>query len=427
MSKNRDLKEYEEQIQACVKCGACQAHCPAYLEKRMEGAVARGKIALAAALLNNEADLEERLRQEMSMCLMCGSCVNKCPNQVPTDKIVGAIRREITDNRGMSPVAKGVSTLIGSPSLMKNAAKGGALFSSLVCKKVPKSSGLRLRFSPSSMKDRTLPNLTFKNLFELYPEFIQGNPEKETIAFFSGCSLTYVYPEIGGVMIRLLQNMGYSVFMPHTQRCCGIPALSLGNGRLVEELADDNLAAFTKREVAHIITACGSCNGGISDYATMKGEYGQVSKKVIDFSVFLQQEGFVEELERMPKWRKRIKVTYHDPCHLKTQGITLEPRAILCALPNVEFVEMENAASCCGLGGTFSVHHYATSKAIGSRKIPGLKESGATKIATACPGCMMQLQDTINHASLKVEAVHILNLMEEALAGPERSGTTAIS
>ncbi len=422
MGKNKDLKDYEELIRACVKCGACQAHCPAYLEQRKEGAVARGKIALAAALLNQEADLEERLQQDMSMCLMCGSCVNSCPNKVPTDKIVGTIRREITENKGMSPVGKGVSALIGSTGLMKSVVKSGALFSSLVCKEVPQSSGLRLRFSPNSMKDRTLPNLSSKSLFQRYPEFIQGESGKDTVGFFAGCSLTYAYPDIGAAMIRLLQRMGFSIFLPHSQRCCGIPALSLGNGRLVEKLADENLSAFRKHKISHIITACGSCNGGIGEYyATMKGEYGDLTEKVIDFSVFLGQEGFVEKLRQMPKWRKRAKITYHDPCHLKTQGIIQEPRTILQAIPNVEFVEMENASTCCGLGGTFSMYHYESSKAIGAKKIPGLLESGAEKIATACPGCMMQLQDIINHGSLKVKVVHILDLVDEAFLAQEKT------
>ena len=62
-----------------------------------------------------------------------------------------------------------------------------------------------------------------------------------------------------------------------------------------------------------------------------------------------------------------------------------------------------------------SVYHYETSKAIGARKIPGLTESGAEMIATACPGCIMQLQDVINHAGMKVRAVHILDLISEAL------------
>ncbi len=145
-SKNKSLQDFEKVIRECVKCGVCQAHCPTYQVTKKEGAVARGKIALAAALLDGETGLEERLQQDISMCLMCGSCVNKCPNKVPTNEIVGAIRRQITDNQGLSLIGKGVSTLLGSKVLMKTLSKGGAMLSPLLLKKVPETSGLRLRF-----------------------------------------------------------------------------------------------------------------------------------------------------------------------------------------------------------------------------------------------------------------------------------------
>jgi glycolate oxidase iron-sulfur subunit len=217
-------------------------------------------------------------------------------------------------------------------------------------------------------------------------------------------------------MVSILQRMGYSVYVPRSQQCCGIPALSSGDGKLVGELAEANVSAFGQRKVQHIITACASCNGGIGEYyKTMKADYDDFTGKVIDFSVFLKQEGLFEELAGMKKWPERVKVTYHDPCHLKTQGITKEPRELLRSLPNVDYIEMESAGTCCGLGGTFSVYHYESSKAIGARKVPGMKESGADMIATACPGCIIQLQDIINHAGLKMKAVHILELMAEAL------------
>jgi glycolate oxidase iron-sulfur subunit len=416
MSKNKSLQDFEKVIQECVKCGVCQAHCPTYRESKKEGAVARGKIALAAALLDGEAGLEKQLQQDVSMCLMCGSCFNKCPNKVPTHEIVGAIRRQITDNQGLSLIGKGVSTLLGSKALMKTLSKSGAMLSPLLLKKVPEKSGLRLRFPTPFMKNRTVPRIAFRNLFDRVPEFIEGRRDKPVIGFFAGCSITYAYPEIGEMMVSILQRMGYSVFIPRSQQCCGIPALSSGNGSLVEELAETNVHAFKEREVQQIITACASCNGGIGEYyQTMKADYDDFTDKVIDFSVFLKQEGLFEELAGMEKWPERVRVTYHDPCHLKIQGITKEPRELLRSLPNIDFVEMENASTCCGLGGTFSVYHYEASKAIGSRKVPGLRESGAELIATACPGCIMQLQDIINHAGLKVRAVHILELMAEAL------------
>ena len=100
---------------------------------------------------------------------------------------------------------------------------------------------------------------------------------------------------------------------------------------------------------------------------------------------------------------------------MRNHGITKEPRAILKALPQVEYIEMENAGTCCGLGGTYSVYHYDTSKKIGAKKAGFIAESGAELVATDCPGCIMQLQDSINHAEEKQRAVHILDLVAEVL------------
>ena len=416
MDKNKRLKDYEELIRECVKCGVCQAHCPAYQAERKEGSVARGKIALAAALLDQEAGLEKRLQDDISMCLMCGSCVDKCPNKVPTNEIVGAIRREITKNQGLSLIGKGVSSLLSHKSLMTALGKGGALLSPILLKKIPESSGLRLRFPSPLMKNRTVPRIPFKNLFEYVPEYTPAVREKGVVGFFAGCALTYIYPEIGRTMVDILQRQGYSVHVPRTQGCCGIPALSSGDGRLVTELAEKNVAAFENKNIEYIVTACASCNGGIGEhYKTMNGDFDGFTGKVVDFSVFLKQNGLFEELAAMEKRQNRVRVTYHDPCHLKTQGIVAEPRELLKNLPNVEFVEMEKASACCGLGGTFSVYHYDTSKQIGAAKLEGIRESKADLVATGCPGCIMQLQDTINHGNLKVKAVHILSLLAQAL------------
>ena len=99
----------------------------------------------------------------------------------------------------------------------------------------------------------------------------------------------------------------------------------------------------------------------------------------------------------------------------RTQGITKEPRQILQALPQVDYVEMPEAGTCCGLGGTYSVYHYDTSKKIGAKKASNIEASGAEIVATDCPGCIMQLQDSINHAGGTQHSMHILELLAEAL------------
>jgi len=416
MSQHKNLEDFEEVIRQCVKCGACQAHCPTYLVTKKEGAVARGKIALAAALLDGDTKLARAFESDIDMCLMCGSCTHKCPINVPTQEIVGAVRRRITDEKGLSFMGKSISTILGSKKIMNTLARTSSMLSPLVLKEIPQSSGLRLRIPTTFTENRTLPKPARNNLFERIPEYIEGKVEQPAIGFFAGCSITYLYPEIGEQMVSILKNLGYSIYTPFVQQCCGLPALTSGNGELVSKLATNNIKAFSDRKVDTIVTACASCNGTVGEYyASMKTDQAHFSEKIVDFNVLLQRIGLFEQLAEMEKQKNRIKVTYHDPCHLKLQNIIREPRQLLQSLPHVDFIEMEGAARCCGLGGTFSVFHYDTSRAIGTQKMEGLRDSGAQLIATACPGCIMQLQDSINHAGLDVRAVHLLELMDEAL------------
>ncbi len=162
MVQLKALADFADQIDQCVRCGACQAHCPVYRETLGEGSVARGKIALAAAVLAGDIALEPRLTEELSLCLLCGSCVAKCPNRVETDGIVAALRRRVTDEQGLSTVGRGVAALTGSKPLLR-ARSGRGLLVPLVFKHIPTTSGLRLRFAPAVLRGAHLPPIPARN------------------------------------------------------------------------------------------------------------------------------------------------------------------------------------------------------------------------------------------------------------------------
>jgi glycolate dehydrogenase iron-sulfur subunit len=417
MPKLKELEDYREEIEQCVKCGACRAHCPVFGAEKHEGRVARGKVALAGALLEGKIDLEEKVLYDLSQCLLCGSCNAQCPNKVPTEEIVAAARRRIAREKGLSSFGRGMTTVLRKQKLLNLLAKSGGRFSKLLFKKLPENSGLRLRFPlPYLAPDRTLPEFTALPFRERVPELIEGEPGQPTVAFFTGCGINYMYPAVGEALLRALKFLGVTVVIPKDQGCCGLPAVSAGAGETVEELAAQNLRALTARPVDYIVTACASCHAGLGKiYADLGEEYRALGVKVEDIFVFLARHGLPEKLAALPAPEHKIRVTYHDPCHLRTQGITREPRQILAALPQVEFVEMEGAGTCCGLGGTYSVYHYETSKQIGAKKAAAIAACGAKLVATDCPGCIMQLQDSINHAGGRQRAVHILELLNEVL------------
>jgi len=421
MAKMKKLEDFREEIDHCVKCGACRAHCPVFGAEKHEGRVARGKVALAGALLDGEVTLEAKVMEDLSQCLLCGSCFAQCPNKVPTEEIVAAARRRIVEERGLSTFGKGVAAILGRPRLMNTLAKTGGALSSLLFKKLPADSGLRLRFpAPWLEAGRTLPPIAARPFRDRVPEVVPGRPGQPTVAFFTGCGINYMYPAIGDAFLQALGFLGMTVVVPRDQACCGLPAVSAGAAGTVEDLAARNLTALTRREADFVVTACASCNAGLGKiYPEMGEEFQALADKTRDIFVFLAEHGLPEKLATLPKAANPVRVTYHDPCHLRNRGITKEPRAILKALPQVEFVEMPEADTCCGLGGTYSVYHYDTAKKIGARKAANIAASGAAIVATDCPGCIMQLQDSINHAGGKQRVVHILELLASALKGSE--------
>lgn len=435
MSIHKELSAYRQELSACVRCGACQAQCPTYLATSKEGAAARGKLVLATELLAGRAELDAEAVRDLSLCLLCGACVHSCPNQVRTDAIVSVLRREISKKKGLGLLGKGVAALTGNPRLLGSLMRGAGLFSSLFFEKIPETSGLRLRFSPHTLQDRVFPPLPRQNMFARLPQKLPGRPDKPTLAFFAGCTISYLYPEIAEATVRVLQHLGYTVLVPRQQGCCGMPALSSGNGELLKQLVRANTAAFANLAVDHIITACASCGAALHQVHQAQhvqpGETGQdctsFANKVMDIHVFLEKEGCLHTLADLltttTATSQRIKVCYHDPCHLKNHGVTREPRALLRTLPMVDYVEMDGAALCCGLGGTFSASQPDLSRTIADRKIEGLAASGAELVASGCPGCILQLTDIIHRAGLPMQAVHTMTLalaaLEQALATKE--------
>ena len=113
---------------------------------------------------------------------------------------------------------------------------------------------------------------------------------------------------------------------------------------------------------------------------------------------------------------KPIKVTYHDPCHLKrTPGGKTCPRELLKRLaPKYEFVEMKFADSCCGSAGSFMITHYDVANKIGEKKYKAARESGANIVTSACPTCIMHLADGLQEDK-NIEVKHVVELAASCL------------
>jgi glycolate oxidase iron-sulfur subunit len=111
------------------------------------------------------------------------------------------------------------------------------------------------------------------------------------------------------------------------------------------------------------------------------------------------------------------RVTYQDPCHLAhAQRITQQPRALLKAIPGLELREMAESGLCCGSAGVYNVTNPRESRQLQQRKLDNALAADADVIATANPGCLLQLRAGLAERGSAVRVHHVVELLDEATA-----------
>lgn len=411
------LATASEALKRCSKCGGCQAVCPLYRETQAEPYVARGKLFLIKSYLEGKVELSPKMKELMSLCLLCKACVEYCPNKVPVDQLVLAARREIARERGISFVKKNIfQNLLQNNGNLSLAARMGYLYQHSGAQGLVRKTGLlKLISDDLAKKERLLPNVARHPFRRQVPGLITCNRPRIRAAYYTGCLTNYVYPGTGFAVVDVLQRNGVEIVIPE-QWCCGIPALASGDEASAAALARRNIETFTRAGVDAIITDCASCGSMLHDYAELIGssEARSFAGKVMDFSQFLNEAvDFQSGDQEVP-----LVATYHDPCHLRRgQGVYAAPRKLIRGVPGLEFQEMQEADRCCGAAGSFNLSYYDLSNRIGKRKAKNIQETGAGLVVTGCPSCIMQITHVLQQEQSPVQVMHLAELLSMTYAG----------
>jgi len=425
------LEAAREQIHRCMKCGNCQAVCPLFAETKHEGAVARGKIHLAADVLEGKIQPTPELAEKFGLCLTCKACESNCPCGVKVVDIVLAARAALAESIGL-PFAKQV---------VFHGLKMRRLFN-LGMKVAPALQGLALRpvdvpSGDDSFRSARLPvgldarrvlhELAPTALRDGYDEFNPSyGPPRQTVAFFTGCVNNLVYVDAGKAIVEVLRANGCHVVIPKAQHCCGAPVFVNGDRRAGADIARHNLDVFADADLRFsldaVAFACGTCVSSFAEFYPHLLDLGPgyqekaeaLARKAVDVNALLVKLGAHEK----PMATLSRKVTYHDSCHLaRSVSVTEQPRKLLRAIPGVELVEMKDAARCCGGAGSFSLSHYELSSQVTAKKAENIKRTGADTAVTGCPGCRMTIEDGLAQAGGKQRTVHPAMLLHEAYVG----------
>ncbi|MFZ5450108.1 MAG: (Fe-S)-binding protein [Thermodesulfobacteriota bacterium] len=426
------VKELDDQIVVCMRCGMCQSVCPLFAETGREADVARGKLALLDGLAQELFANPQGVQDRLTRCLLCGSCAANCPGGVKVLDIFIKARAILAGYMGLSPWKKAVfRRLLSKPDFFNQVLAWGAKFQGIFIKPVDDLLGSSCsRFLSPLLKGRHVKPLAAVPLHRQVPSLNTApGAAGQKVAFFVGCLIDKIFPQVGGAVLKILDHHGVGVYLPPDQACCGIPALSSGDTEAFNRLVRHNLELFGSQPFDHLITACATCASTIKKmWPLMAQEYSEadqeriadLSSRVMDISQFLTDRVGLEATER-EEAANRVPITYHDPCHLKKSlGVAAQPRTLILANPGYDLKEMVEADWCCGCGGSFNLQNYEISKAIGQRKRENIEKSGAAVVATGCPACMLQITDMLSQAGDQVQVKHAIEVYAESLLTGEK-------
>jgi glycolate oxidase iron-sulfur subunit len=406
----------------CIRCGLCLATCPTYREYLKETPSPRGRVALARKGLEGELEISPNLIEQMYGCFACMACDETCPVGIHPSKMALSMRHVQEQLRPVGWKQPLFKQLIARMRRMELATLPLRLYQSIGIRKLVYL--LRLnRILPGRLRDleAMLPHLPQRPLRQVLPPVASARGQvRYRVGFFLGCAQSLLFADQSAATVRVLTRNGCTVITPKDIQCCGMPALGYGRLDLVQDQAQHNIAVFERLQLDAIVTDCATCGSTLKEYGSLLKTNPQwatraqaFSSKVRDISEFLTEI----PLEK-PRGSLAMRVTYHDPCHLRRgQHIWKQPRSILSLIDGLEFVELPEADWCCGSAGSQLITHYDTSIKVLSRKMDNLAGTGAQVIASGCPGCQMQLLTGIKRSGLQVRVVHPIALLDEAYEG----------
>ena len=239
------------------------------------------------------------------------------------------------------------------------------------------------------------------------------------MAFFAGCVADVAFAKLNKATIRVLTGNGCEVVVPSGQLCCGALAEHAGVRKTARELARKNIVAFGNERFDAIVTNAAGCGSTLKEYHHLFGEnepeYAAAQafrSKVRDVTEFLAGLGLSAKLNPLA-----LRVTHQDSCHLlHGQKVRAAPRLLLKAIPGVEFVELPYSDICCGSAGIYNVTQTQASLDLLAEKMEYAKKTGAQVIATANPGCVLQMRAGVEMQGTGQEVLHVVEVLERALA-----------
>ena len=413
----------EEDLYKCVHCGFCLQACPTYVQTGLETESPRGRIALMKAVNEGRLEITPTVVSHWDLCIQCRACEVACPSGVPYGRLIEATMTEVERYRKPGLVARAIAWMLLKQVLPKQRrlailVTGLRLYQRTGLQALVRKTGLLRLLSKSVAElERSSPTIS-GGYFKARGQVVSAIGEKKArVGLLSGCVMPLVHgPEMDAVT-RVLARNGCEVVVTSGQACCGAINTHVGDLDTAREMARRNIDAFLADEVDAVVNASAGCGVRLKEYDHLLEDDPEYSEKAVRFSNMVKDvHEFLVELPFVPPLgRVERRVTYQDSCHLShAQRITEAPRALLRSIPGLELVEMEGSTQCCGAGGTYTITQREMSLRLLESKMQAAADTGAEIIATANPGCVIQLQYGARRRGATTRVRYVAELLDEA-------------
>jgi glycolate oxidase iron-sulfur subunit len=237
----------------------------------------------------------------------------------------------------------------------------------------------------------------------------------------TGCAQDLFFSHVNRDTVEVLARNGCEVVTPAGQACCGSLHAHTGEWESARQLARRQLDQFPPERFDAIISNAGGCGSHLKHYAALldddplyRDRAALWDRKVKDIHEWLVEIGI-----RPPANRAAPQaVTYHESCHLTHgQKVVKQPRQLLAAIPGLRLVEMPESSWCCGSAGIYNLIQPEMAGQLLARKLKHIQSTGAAIVATANPGCLLQLINGAKARGLDLRVVHPVTLLAEAYRG----------
>lgn len=233
------------------------------------------------------------------------------------------------------------------------------------------------------------------------------------VALFVTCLVDQLWPSVGMSTAEVLRRVGCEVVFDARQTCCGQPAFNTGYRSEARKLAQRFIEIFEDTEV--IVSPSGSCTAMARHFhelfandETWRTRAANLGRKTHELGAFLVNVLGVDDVGASFAGR----VTWHDACHgLRDLGIKSEPRRLLQKVHGLELVELPNADSCCGFGGTFAVKYPEISVAMLDNKIAAIAQANVRAVTASDASCLMQINGRLMRQKLPIKAFHLAEIL----------------